>query len=81
MSDENVEVVRRVLSGWERGDFSSSDWQHPEIEFVVADGPDPGTRTGVAGMGEGSRNFMSACASRRTSAAPSTTSVFSCSFG
>jgi ketosteroid isomerase-like protein len=41
MSQENVEIVRRVYDAWERGDCSSAEWAHPEIEFVLADGPQP----------------------------------------
>jgi ketosteroid isomerase-like protein len=33
VSEENVEVVRRIHKGWSRGDFSSVDWADPEIEF------------------------------------------------
>ena len=60
MSQENVEVVRSVVAGWERGDYSSVEWADPNIEFVVADGPAPGMWTGVAGMAEGWRGFLSA---------------------
>jgi hypothetical protein len=32
----------------EHRDFSSAKWAHPESEFVVADGPDPGRWIGPA---------------------------------
>ena len=60
MSQENVEIVRSLYAAWRRGDFSSSEWAHPEIEFVSVDGPAPGRWTGRAGMAEGWRDFLSA---------------------
>ena len=60
MSQENVELVRSIRAAWDRGDFSSAEWAHPEIEFVIADGPSPGKWMGVAGMAEGFRSIVSA---------------------
>jgi ketosteroid isomerase-like protein len=60
MSQENVEVVRSVYAAWERGDFSSAEWTHPEIEYVIAGGPMPGSWTGLAGMAEAWRDCLSA---------------------
>jgi ketosteroid isomerase-like protein len=56
MSQENMEVVRSVYVPWRRGDFSSTEWAHPEIEFAIADGPAPGRWTGLAAMGEAYRH-------------------------
>jgi ketosteroid isomerase-like protein len=58
MSRENVEIVRSLFAGWERGDFSSTEWAHPDIEFVIGDGPSAGTWWGLAGMAEGFREFI-----------------------
>jgi ketosteroid isomerase-like protein len=55
----NLELVRSILADWARGDFSSIDWAHPEMEFVMVDGPTP-VRAGLAGMLEVSRDFLRA---------------------
>ena len=59
MSLENVALVRSMFAAWERGDFSSTEWAHPDVEYVIADGPSPGTWHGLAGMVEAERDWLS----------------------
>ena len=66
MSQENLELVRSICRAHERGDFSSVEWAHPEIEFVISDGPSPGRWTGLAGMAEAWRDFLRAWEEYRT---------------
>ncbi len=63
-----MEVVRSIFAAWDRGDYRSADWAHPEISFVVADGPTPGSWTGVAEMAEAWREMLSAFEELRSEA-------------
>ena len=60
MAATNLDLVRSIYAAWRRGDFTSAEWAHPEIEYVTADGPAPGGSTGLAGMAEGLRDWLSA---------------------
>jgi ketosteroid isomerase-like protein len=55
-----VELVRSIHAPFARGDYSSTEWAHPEVELVFADGPSPGSWTGVDAATEAWRDFLSA---------------------
>jgi len=57
-SAENLEVVRRIFREWESGEYSSSDWADPEIEFLIDTGLDRQRVTGVKAMAEAWGAFL-----------------------
>ena len=61
MASANLDLVRSIYAAWERGDFSSAEWAHPEIEYLSEDPLLPlGDTKGVAGMAEIWRNWLRA---------------------
>ena len=58
MASANLDLVRSIYAAWEKGDWHSAEWAHPEIEFVLADGPEPGTVKGLSAMTSGWREFL-----------------------
>jgi ketosteroid isomerase-like protein len=57
---ENLDLVRSIIAAHERGDYASAEWADPEIEYVIADGPDAGVFKGRAAMAKAWRAVLSA---------------------
>jgi ketosteroid isomerase-like protein len=68
MASENLDLVRSIFADWERGDYAGTRWAHPEIEFVFADGPDPGSWIGAERMAQVRHEYLSLWAEYRVEA-------------
>jgi ketosteroid isomerase-like protein len=57
---ENLDLVRSILADWHQANFRSVSWAHPQIEYILIGGPEPGKWDGLAAMTASVRGFMSA---------------------
>jgi ketosteroid isomerase-like protein len=57
---ENLELVRSIYLAIGRGDYGEAELADPRIEYVVADGPDPGSFTGRDGLVQAMRSLFGA---------------------
>jgi hypothetical protein len=55
----NLDLVRSIVADWEHGDFGSVGWADAEIEFVIADGPEPVSLRGLRATLEYWRELLS----------------------
>jgi hypothetical protein len=56
---ENLDLVGSIYEDWERGEFGSVEWAHPQIVFETH-GFDGTNASGVAALGERWREWMRA---------------------
>jgi ketosteroid isomerase-like protein len=54
-----LDLVKSISAAWELGEYGSVAWADSDIEFVIADGPEPGHSTGPAGLAPDLLDFQS----------------------
>lgn len=64
----NLELVRSIYASRGRGDFRSAEWADPDIQFILADGPNPGRWVGMEGLAQVMREWLSAFQGMRSEA-------------
>jgi hypothetical protein len=57
---ENLDLVRSIYASIGRGDYSEADWADPGIEYVFADGLEPGSFMGRCGLVQAMRGLFGA---------------------
>src|SRR6476469_657910 len=57
---ESLNLVRSVYAAIGHGDFRAADWADPEIEYVRADGFEPGSLIGRDGTAAAMRSLFGA---------------------
>ena len=67
MSQENVEIVRRLYDEWARGDFSTREPFGDELDFEIRGFPDSVRARGIDGMAKVWREQLQAWDEWRTS--------------
>jgi ketosteroid isomerase-like protein len=65
---EKLDLVRSIYAAWGRGDYSLTAWADPDIEWVIADGPTPGSWTGLDNTARIWREWLDAWADFRVEA-------------
>jgi hypothetical protein len=56
----NLDLVRLIFADWERGEFGSAGWAHPQIRLEVVGGTSEANFSGVTEMAAGFREFVTA---------------------
>jgi hypothetical protein len=56
----NLEIAQSIIAHWARGHWTAATWADPDVEFVIADGPDPRSFAGVQAMVDAWREFLTA---------------------